>query len=396
MKRDYYEVLGVERPASLDEIKKAYRKLAMQFHPDQNPGNREAEEKFKEAAEAYSVLSDADKRQTYDQFGHAGLGGAGGAGGGQSFQFEPGQFAGFEDIMGQFFGGGGGGIFGDIFGGGQRRRSGGGEPGSDLQYTLRIPFRDAVFGLENQQIEIPRLESCDTCTGNGCAPGTSPQACPQCRGTGQVAMRQGFFQMAMACPRCDGRGKIIASPCASCRGEGRVQRRKTVTFRIPAGVDRGMRLKLLGQGEAGRAGGPRGDLFIVCDVQEDPRYQRDGSDLHTKQEVPWPLLALGGKLKVETLYGEEHVNIQAGTASDTIVKVVNAGVPRPKSHGRGDLYLHLRAEVPKKLTKEQEALARELLESLQSEDLAPAAVAEEGLLAKVFGGGSKKKNKKKA
>lgn len=389
MKRDYYEVLGLERSASLDEIKKAYRKLAMKFHPDQNPGDKAAEEKFKEAAEAYGVLSDAEKRRTYDQFGHAGLGGAGG---GQSFHFDPGQFAGFEDILGQFFGGGG--MFGDFFGTGQRRRSGNGEAGSDLQYTLKISFRDSVFGLENQQIEVPRLESCDTCKGNGCAAGTSPQACPQCRGTGQVAMRQGFFQMAMACPRCEGRGAIIPSPCSSCRGQGRVQRRSTVTFRIPAGVDRGMRLRLTGQGEAGRGGGSRGDLYILCDVQEDSNYQRDGHDLHTKLEVPWPLLALGGKLKVETLYGSERVKIETGTPPDTVVKLVNAGVPRTRGGGRGDLYLHLRAAVPKKLNSEQEALTRQLLDSLQSDDSAPAAEAEEGLLAKVFGGHSGKKKKR--
>lgn len=269
MKRDYYEVLGIDRSAPLDEIKKAYRRLAMQHHPDQNPGDKAAEEKFKEAAEAYGVLSDAEKRKAYDQFGHAGVGGAGG---GQSFQFDPGQFTDFEDILGSFFGSG-------IFGGGQRRRSGRGEPGSDLQYTLRISFRDAVFGLENQQIEVPRLEGCDTCGGNGCAPGTSPQGCPQCRGTGQVAMRQGFFQMAMPCPRCEGRGNIIPSPCTTCRGQGRVQRRSTVTFRIPPGVDRGMRLRLVGQGEAGVGGGSRGDLYIICDVQEDPRYQRDGQEI---------------------------------------------------------------------------------------------------------------------
>ncbi|MBL0211781.1 MAG: molecular chaperone DnaJ [Holophagaceae bacterium] len=387
MKRDYYEVLGLERSASLDEIKKAYRKLAMQHHPDQNPGDKASEEKFKEAAEAYGVLSDAEKRKTYDQFGHAGLGGNGG---GQSFQFDPRQFAGFEDILGSFFGGG---LFGDAFGGGQRRRSGQGEPGSDLQYTLRIPFRDAVFGLENQQIEVPRLESCDTCGGNGCAPGTNPQSCPQCRGTGQVAMRQGFFQMAMPCPRCEGRGKIIPNPCATCRGQGRIQRRSTVTFRVPAGVDRGMRLRLVGQGEAGTSGAPRGDLYIVCDVQEDPLYQRDGVDLHAKQEVPWPLLALGGKLKIETLYGEDHIKIEAGTPSDTVVKLVNAGVPRTRGSGRGDLYLHIRAAVPKKLTGDQEALARQLLDALQGEDADPAAEAEEGLLAKVFGSHSKKGKK---
>lgn len=223
MKRDYYEVLGVGREASVDEIKKAYRKLAMQYHPDQNPGNKDAEEKFKEAAEAYAALSDADKRQAYDQYGHAGLGGNGG---GAGFQFDPGTFAGFEDLLGSFFGGG---LFGDLFGGGGRRRqAGGGEPGADLQMALRITFKESIFGVDPKEIEIPRMETCTDCKGNGAAPGTTPQACPQCKGQGQVGVRQGFLQMAVACPRCEGRGSVILSPCGSCRGEGRVHRRSKV------------------------------------------------------------------------------------------------------------------------------------------------------------------------
>ena len=385
-KRDYYDVLGVGREAPLDEIKKAYRKLAMEFHPDRNPGNKEAEEKFKEAAEAYAILSDADKRRNYDQFGHAGVGGSGGGG----FQFDPNQFTDFQDIFGSFFGGG---IFSDLFGmGGGRRSRGGGERGSDLQYTLRLAFRDAVFGVDGKELEIPRQETCETCHGNGCAPGTSPQSCPQCRGQGQVAVRQGFLQMYVACPRCEGRGHYIPSPCATCRGEGRIHRRSKVKFRIPAGIDRGQRLRLEGEGEAGRNGGGPGDLFIVFDIENDPLYERDGFDLHRKLEVPWPLLVLGGDHLVETLYGEERVRIQAGTPADKIVKVPNAGVPRLRSSGRGDLYLHLRVAVPQKLTAEQAELVRTLQAAMNPG--APDSGTEDGFLAKVFGSEKRKKKKK--
>ena len=384
-KRDYYEVLGTGREASLDEIKKAYRKLAMQYHPDQNPGNRSAEEKFKEAAEAYSVLSDPDKRQRYNQFGHAGVGGAGA---GPGFQFDPNQFADFEDILGQFFGGG---IFSDFFGGGRRRGPAGAERGSDLQYTLRISFKEALFGIENKEITIPRLEACGTCDGDGCATGTRAQACPQCRGQGQVAIRQGFLQMYTTCPRCEGRGQVIPSPCRECKGEGRIHRQAKVGFRIPAGVDRGTRLRLQGQGEAGRGRGGKGDLYVVFDVEPDANYERDGINLHRLMEVPWPLFVLGGSLPVETPYGEDVVKLQPGTPSDQVIKLANAGVPRVQASGRGDLFLHLKVAVPKKLSTEQEELVRQLAESFGG-----GKVAEEGFLTKVFGGSDKaKKGKRK-
>jgi molecular chaperone DnaJ len=380
-KRDYYEVLGVGREASLEEIKKAYRKLAMQYHPDQNPGNKEAEEKFKEAAEAYSVLSDPEKRQRYDQFGHAGLGGGA--------QFDPNQFADFEDILGQFFGGG---LFGDLFGGGRRRGPAGAERGSDLQYTLRISFKESVFGVDNKEISIPRMEACGGCSGDGCAPGTRPQTCPQCRGQGQVAIRQGFLQMFTTCPRCEGRGQVIPSPCPECRGAGRLHRQAKVGFRIPAGVDRGTRLRLQGQGEAGRGRGGKGDLYVVFDVEPDPNYERDGIHLHRLMEVPWPLFVLGGTLPVVTPYGEDVVKLQAGTPSDHVVKLANAGVPRVQGSGRGDLFLHLKVAVPKKLSSEQEGLVRQLAESFSQNG---GAVQEEGFLSKVFGGSDKGKKKKK-
>ncbi len=383
-KRDYYEILGVGREASVDDIKKSYRKLAMQYHPDQNPGDKAAEEKFKEAAEAYAVLSDGEKRSKYDQFGHAGLGGSGGGG----FQFDPNAFSGFEDILGSFFGGG---LFGDLFGGGSRRRSGGAEAGSDLQYTLRLPFKEAVFGVDVREIEVPRLERCDECRGSGAASGTQVQTCPQCRGAGQVAMRQGFLQMAVACPRCEGRGKVIPSPCSVCRGEGRVNRRAKVKFKIPAGIDRGQRLRIEREGEGGRGGGPPGDLYILFDVEPDPTYERDGFDLHRKLPVPWPLLVLGGDLPLETLYGKERVRFSTGTPSDAVIKVPNAGVPRLRGTGRGDLYLHVGVEVPRKLSSEQEELVRELLETMLPEE----GSEEEGFFAKVFGSEKHKGKKKK-
>ncbi len=384
MKRDYYEVLGIGRDASLDDIKKAYRRLAMQHHPDQNPGNKEAEEKFKEAAEAYAVLSDGDKRRQYDQYGHAGLGGQQGGG----FQFDPGQFAGFEDLLGSFFGGG---LFGDLFGGGSRRSANGAEQGSDLQYTLRIPFREAVFGVDSREVEVPRLERCPECKGSGAASGTSPQTCPQCRGNGQVGVRQGMFQMLVPCPRCEGRGRVILSPCGSCRGEGRVHRRAKVKFRIPAGVDQGQRLRIEGEGEGGRLGGPSGDLYIKFDIEPSPDYERDGFDLHRAFSVPWPMLVLGGELPVETLYGRERIRVTAGTQGDSVVRLANAGVPRLRGTGRGDLYLHLKVDVPRSLTSDQEPLVRELLETMT-----PAEGEEEGgFFAKVFGSSDKKSKKKK-
>ncbi len=374
-KRDYYEVLGVGREAPLDEIKKAYRKLAMEHHPDRNPGNKAAEEKFKEAAEAYAILSDADKRRNYDQFGHAGVGGAGGGG----FQFDPNQFTDFQDIFGSFFGGG-------------RRRGSTGERGADLQYTLRLGFRDAVFGVDSKELEIPRQEACESCKGSGCASGTSPQTCPQCKGQGQVAMRQGFLQMYVACPRCEGRGQVIPSPCGTCKGEGRIHRRTKVKFKIPAGIDRGQRLRLEGEGEAGRSGGGAGDLYVVFDLENDPIYERDGVDLHRKLEVPWPLLVLGGEYPVETLYGDDKIRLSAGTPADKIVKVQNAGVPRLRSTGRGDLYLHLRVAIPQKLSSEQETLVRSLHATMAPNGR--KSETDDGFLAKVFGSEKNKKKKR--
>jgi molecular chaperone DnaJ len=387
MKRDYYEVLGVPKGADLDEIKKAYRKLAMQYHPDQNPGNKEAEEKFKEAAEAYGVLSDAEKRRNYDQFGHAGMGGGG-------FQFDPRQFADFQDL----FGGGDifanlfGGLFGDVFGG-RRKSPDGRERGSDLQIELRLPFREAIFGVDQKEVEIPRLETCAVCSGSGCASGTQPIVCPQCKGAGQIARRHGFLQVASTCPQCQGRGMAIQNPCAECRGEGRLQKMAKVRFKIPAGIDHGQRLRLIGEGTAGRGGGGNGDLYVAFNIERDPDYERDGYDLHRVLEVPWPLLVLGGEFSVETLYGKEKVKIQPGTQAGHRIRIANAGVPKLKGTGRGDLFLHVSVPVPKKLTSEQETNVKALLDSMLPQ--ADSGEEEGGFFSKLLGGEKPSKKKKR-
>jgi molecular chaperone DnaJ len=382
MKRDYYEVLGVPKGADLDEIKKAYRKLAMQYHPDQNPGNKEAEEKFKEAAEAYSVLSDAEKRRNYDQFGHAGMGGGG-------FQFDPRQFADFQDF-GDIFANMFGGFFGDVSGG-RRKSPDGRERGSDLQIELRLPFREAIFGVDQKEVEIPRLETCAMCNGSGCASGTQPVVCPQCKGAGQITRRHGFLQVASPCPQCQGRGMAIQNPCAECRGDGRLQKMAKVRFKIPAGINHGQRLRLIGEGTAGRNGGGNGDLYVAFNIKRDPDYERDGHDLHRALEVPWPLLALGGEFSVETLYGKEKVKIHSGTQAGHKIRIANAGVPKLKGAGRGDLFLHVSVVVPNKLTSEQEINVRALLESM----LPQADIGDDGggFFSKLLG--SEKSNKKK-
>ena len=379
MKRDYYEILEVSRSASIDEIKKAYRKLAMKLHPDQNPGNKDAEEQFKEAAEAYAVLSDSEKRRNYDQFGHAGTGG------GSGFQFDPNQFTDFQDIFG--------GLFGDLFGGSSRRRFGGHERGADLRCALKIDFKDTLFGIDSKEIEVSRTEKCDDCSGSGCIRGTSPQVCPQCRGNGQVAVRQSFLHMYVSCPTCSGRGQSISNPCSSCRGVGKLRRKSKVRFRVPPGIDQGQQLRIQGEGEAGTNGGSSGDLFIVFDVENDAKYERDGTDLHCSLEVSWPLLVLGGEITVDTPYGKETIKISAGTPSNKIVKIVNAGVPKLRGAGKGSLYLHLAVSVPKKLPSEQMNLVRKLLDM---ETASTVSLDEDnGFFGKIFSCDKGKKKKKR-
>ncbi|MGE3844094.1 MAG: molecular chaperone DnaJ [Vicinamibacterales bacterium] len=353
-RRDFYEVLGVERTATEAEIKSAYRKLALKYHPDRNPGSKEAEDHFKEAAEAYAVLADAQKRATYDRFGHAGLGssGAGDAG------FDPTVFSDFGDILGglgDFFG------FGDAFGG---RRRGGAGRGADLRYDLEISFEESAKGAETT-IQIPREETCQTCKGTGAAGGAAPEVCRQCGGHGQVRFQQGFFMVARTCAACRGSGRVITKPCTTCRGAGREQQERRLTVKIPAGIATGQRLRLQGEGEHGVGGGPAGDLYVVVHVQEHPFFKRDADNLYCEVAVHFPTLALGGHIDVPTLLdGATELEIPAGTQADTVFRVRGRGMPSVSGRGSGDLFVMVKPAVPKKLNKEQKRLVEELSKSL--------------------------------
>jgi len=353
-KQDYYEVLGVARSASDGEIKSAYRKLALKYHPDRNPGDHTAEEKFKEAAEAYAVLADGDKRAAYDRFGHAGVNQGAGAQG-----FDPSVFTDFGDILGglgDIFG------FGDAFGG---RRSGP-RRGADLRYDLEIAFEAAAKGTETQ-IRIPREETCTTCKGSGSASGAGPETCPQCRGAGQVRYQQGFFTVAKTCGHCRGAGRIITKPCQTCRGAGRTTEQRDLKVKIPAGIATGQRLRLSGEGEHGLQGGPPGDLYIVVVVAEHPFFTRHDDDLHCELRVPFTTLALGGSVQVPTLEGEESLHVPDGTASGTVLKIKHKGLPNVAGRGHGDLFVSVVAAVPKKLSKEQRKVMEELRRVLPSD-----------------------------
>jgi len=357
-KRDYYEVLGVERQATDQQIKSAYRKLALKYHPDRNPGDRKAEEQFKEAAEAYAILADREKRSLYDRFGHAGVSGAGATGG-----FDPTIFADFSDIfagLGDVFG------FGDIFG--SRRRRGGPQRGADLRYDLEIAFEESATGVETT-IQIPREEICETCQGSGAAPGTSPETCSQCRGAGQIRYQQGFLTVARPCPTCRGTGNMIAKPCQSCRGAGRVGRERKLTVKIPAGIATGQRLRLYGEGEHGSAGGPPGDLYVVVHVRDHRFFQRDGDDLYLEMPITYPTMALGGRVKIPTLDGEDELSVPAGTQAGARFRVRGKGMPNVSGRGHGDLHVIAKVAVPRKLTKEQKQLLEELAKTLKEEKL---------------------------
>ncbi len=356
-RRDYYEILGVSREATDQHIKSAYRKLALKYHPDRNPGDTQAEERFKEAAEAYAILADTEKRQLYDRFGHAGVSGAGAGAGG----FDPTIFADFSDIfagLGDVFG------FGDIFG--ARRRRGGPQRGADLRYDLEITFDESARGAETT-IQIPREETCETCSGTGAAPGTTAQTCSQCRGSGQLRYQQGFLTVARPCSNCRGTGQTIAQPCTTCRGAGRVGRERKLTVKIPAGIATGQRLRLYGEGEHGSAGGPPGDLYVVVHVQEHPFFHREEDDLYCELPINFPTLALGGSVKVPTLDGREELNIPAGTQAGARFKLRGKGMPNVSGRGRGDLHVIARVSVPKKLNKEQKRLLEELASTLPPE-----------------------------
>ena len=342
-KRDYYEVLGVARDAAEAEIKKAYRRLAMKHHPDRNPGDADAEASFKEAKEAYEVLSDREKRSTYDQFGHAGVDaqmGGGRPGGG----FGP-------DAFGDIFGD----VFGDIFGGGSRRGRSTMFRGSDLRYELALDLEQAVFG-DTINITIPTLASCETCDGSGAKPGTSPVTCKTCGGAGQVRVTQGFFSIQQVCPACRGSGKVVEQPCGDCQGRGRVQKSKTLAVKVPAGVDNGDRIRLTGEGEAGQNGGPPGDLYVEIRVRPHPIFERDGADLQCTIPISFSTAVLGGQVEVPTLQGEVNLKIPPETQSGKVFRLRGKGVRPVRGSGTGDLYCRAEIETPVNLTAEQKQL----------------------------------------
>ena len=359
-KKDYYEVLGVKRDASEDELKKAYRKLAMKWHPDRNPDNPKAEEHFKEAKEAYEVLTDAQKRAAYNQFGHAGVdpsaGGAAGAGAG---------FGGFADAFGD--------IFGDIFGGAGGGGGGGRQRstvyrGADLRYNLEISLEDAARGTETR-IRIPAMEECETCHGSGAKPGTQPTSCTTCGGHGQVRMQQGFFSIQQTCPRCHGTGKMVASPCGTCSGNGRIKKQKTLAVKIPAGVDEGDRIRLSGEGEAGVNGGPSGDLYVVIQIKQHGVFTRDHNDLHCEMPVSFTTAALGGEIEIPTLDGYAKIKIPAETQSGKVFRLRGKGIKGVRSTAHGDLLCHVIVETPVSLTSRQKELLQEF-EAISNKDTA--------------------------
>jgi molecular chaperone DnaJ len=352
-KRDYYEVLGVERSASVDDIKKAYKKLALKYHPDRNPDNPQAEEEFKVCSEAYAVLSDADKRRRYDQFGHAGIEG-GGAGPGFSDIGDI--FSQFNDLFSDFFGGG--------FGAAQaRRRREGPQPGADLRTVVRLGFSDAVFGTK-REVELAHPSPCEPCQGSGAKDGQL-STCSTCGGKGQISHARGPFLLSTTCPTCQGRGVMPKETCPHCRGAGEVQVQRKVKVTIPAGIDHGQTLRVAHQGQAGRRGGPAGHLYVTVDVAEDPRFERQGNDLYHELAVPFPVAALGGEILIPTLDGEAtKAKIPAGTQPGQTVVVENFGVPRLDGRGRGNLIAIVQIDVPKKLSGRAKSLLKELREEL--------------------------------
>ena len=360
-KLDYYEVLGVERSASDQELKAAYRKLAMQHHPDRNPGDVEAEEKFKECSEAYQVLSDPQKRAAYDRYGHAGVNGGGPGMGG----FDGSPFGGFEDL---------GDIFGDLFGfnmGGRSRGPSRVQKGRDLHYDLTLEFEEAVFGKETQ-VTIQRHEPCDDCNGTGVAGGRGPTTCQQCQGRGQVRYQQGFFSIARTCPGCNGAGSVITDPCQGCRGDGRVVKERNVSVKVPAGVEDGTRIRYQGEGDVGRNGGIAGDLYVELTVRPHKFFERVGNDLHCTVPVSFPQAALGDELTLPTLDGDVKLKVPEGTQSGKEFRIRNKGVPHLNEHGRGDLIVQIVVQTPARLTKVQKELVRQLSETLTVENVPTA------------------------
>ncbi|HEY0207568.1 molecular chaperone DnaJ [Acerihabitans sp.] len=346
-KKDYYEILGLPKDAEEREIKKAYKRLAMKFHPDRNPGNADAEAKFKEAKEAYEILTDAQKRAAYDQYGHAAFeqGGMGGGYGGASGGAD------FTDIFGD--------VFGDIFGGGRRQRA---SRGSDLRYNMELSLEEAVRGV-TKEIRIPTLEECDVCHGSGAKAGTSPVTCPTCHGAGQVQMRQGFFAVQQACPTCQGHGKIIKEPCHKCHGHGRIEKAKTLSVKIPAGVDTGDRIRLSGEGEAGEQGAPAGDLYVQVQVRQHPIFEREDNNLFCEVPINFAMAALGGEIEVPTLDGRVKLKVPAETQTGKLFRMRGKGVKSVRGGNQGDLLCRVVVETPVKLNEKQKQLLRELEES---------------------------------
>ena len=362
--RDYYEVLGVQKTASESDIKSAYRKMALKHHPDRNPDDEAAEEQFKEAAKAYAVLADQEKRSRYDRFGHAGVGDAQGGGAG----FDPTIFADFGDILGGL---------GDLFGFGGAGRRSGVRRGADLRYDLEISFEEAAVGSETT-LQIPREEPCKTCDGSGSAPGSSPQKCSQCRGHGQIRFQQGFFTVAKSCSHCGGIGRVIAKPCQTCRGQGRSSRERKLTVKIPAGIATAQRLRLSGEGAYGGQGGPPGDLYVVVQVLEHPFFRREGDDLLCEIPVSYPTLVLGGEIEVPTLTTPANVHIPRGTQPETRFRLRGKGMPNVGGRGHGDLYVEIKVIVPEKLSREQKTLIENLDQTMPDRMLAPLSTNNDG------------------
>jgi len=363
-KRDYYEVLGLGRDADDQQIKSAYRKLALQYHPDRNPDSADAEEKFKEAAEAYSVLSDGQKRAAYDRYGHAGLQGVGQG-------FDPNTFADFSDILGNFFG------FGDLFGGGRERRSRA-QRGEDVRYDLEIAFEDAVFGL-SADIQVPRMEACDRCHATGAEPGSGAATCPTCNGRGQILYQQSFLSVRRTCHTCGGSGQIVRNPCRQCHGQGYRQVVRKLKVNIPAGVDDGNRLRLANEGQPGANGGPPGDLYVVLKVKEHAFFEREGNDLHCTIPVNMAQAALGAEIEVPTMEEPYRLKIPESTQNGALFRIRSRGVPAVNSGARGDLFVHIDVKVPSKLSREQRRLLEQLRDTLPVDN----QPAEKSLLGKV-------------
>ncbi len=354
-KRDYYEVLSVSRDCDEQTLKGAYRKLALQYHPDRNPDNREAEEKFKEAAEAYAILSDSQKRAAYDRFGHQGVSGMGSTG------FEETAFADFADIFGDLFG------LGDIFGGGGRRRGSRAQRGEDIRYDLEISFEDSMRGL-SVDLQIPRQEACSKCQGTGAEPNGGMVTCAACHGRGEILYQQSFLSIRKTCPTCGGRGRVIRQSCSQCRGEGFSRAEKKLKVNIPAGVDNGTRLRLATEGNPGLPGSQPGDLYVVIKVAEHPIFERRETDLHCTLPINVAQAVLGAEIEIETFDGPQKIRVPEGTQAGAQFRLRNLGVPHLNSRARGDLYIHLDVQVPKKLTREQRKLFEQLSELLPAEN----------------------------